>query len=174
MATASIGTLANEWLRYRTESKKRIQTKIGGSTRQVISRLRREFDDLFSTLLEIIDIFAQAENRSLKVLKDQKLGWGHSAFDFSAEEYDYLSEKLGDLQNEFSTITSGCSTLQKILCSFEVSGEQGITADLADFNERLNDVLFNSQNIGDALKKLDRLRERASRFLDELSRLGNS
>jgi hypothetical protein len=63
--------------------------------------------------------------------------------------------------------------MQGILTNIQYPGEQAITENLEDFNERINEVLFKSANVGIALEKVERLKARTSAFLNQLQSLGN-
>lgn len=63
--------------------------------------------------------------------------------------------------------------MQRLLADMQYPGEQTITENLEDFNERINEVLFKSGNVGIALEKVERLKARTTAFLDQLKSLGN-
>jgi hypothetical protein len=72
---ASIGAFANEWMKFRENPKNRRLAQSYLTFKEVLRNIRRAHDDLFAELTEVLDIFAVAENRSLKALRSQPMGW---------------------------------------------------------------------------------------------------
>jgi hypothetical protein len=170
---ASIGAFANEWMKLRENLKNRRLAQSYLTYREVLRNIRRAHDDLFVELSEVLDIFAIAENRSLKALRSQPLGWGKCNYDFSRDEFNHLRSKLEKIELQYASIKDGCLLMLGILTSIQYPGEQAITENLEDFNERLNDVLFKSESVGIALEKVERLKARTTTFLNQLQSLGN-
>lgn len=62
---------------------------------------------------------------------------------------------------------------QLLLLSTPFPGEDRITENLEDLNQLLNEILFNSRTLEDALEGLRRARRRAEEFLSQVRRLEN-
>ena len=54
-----------------------------------------------------------------------------------------------------------------------VEGENAIPDFLEDFNDKLNDVLFESTTVEEAVSKIKALKPRVEDFLDQVKNLGN-
>jgi hypothetical protein len=170
---ASIGAFANEWMKFRENLKNRRLAQSYLTFKEVLRNIRRAHDDLFTELSEVLDIFAIAENRSLKALRSQPMGWGKCTYDFTRDEFNHLRSKLEKIELQYSSIKDGCLLMQSILADIQYPGEQAIAENLEDFNERINEVLFKSADVGVALEKVERLKARTSAFLNQLQSLGN-
>jgi len=170
---ASIGALANEWMKFRENLKNRRLVQSHLTYKEVFRNIRRAHDDLFTELNEVLDIFAIAENRCLKSLRSQPMGWGQCNYDFNEDEFEHLRSKLERIEHQYSLVKGGCLLMQRLLADMQYPGEQTITENLEDFNERLNEVLFESPNVGIALERVERLKARTTTFLNQLQSLGN-
>ena len=80
---------------------------------------------------------------------------------------------MSSLQNASQSIRAHCGGLIQNLAHMRVEGENAIPDFLEDFNDKLNDVLFESTTVEEAVSKIKALKPRVEDFLDQVKNLGN-
>ena len=77
---------------------------------------------------------------------------------------------LTNIAQAAAGVKQGIVPLEAMLVHSKPSGEDQINFDLSQFNDGLNDILFNSKTLGEATAKLNAVQARAEEFLLSVKR----
>lgn len=139
-----------------------------------INSIQRSFDDIFRDIDDIVDLFYSAENRNNQSVGSTEPKFGSVHFDFTPQEFEHFRQLSGRLSSNYMMLKNNCFNMITVLTHQVPAGENLIEDALSDMNEKLNDVLFKSENYRDALLKIRVARDRANQFITTVRDVNNS
>ena len=174
VALSSVATLASAWLNLRSVIDRRRTSQNQEMVRQAVRQLERALEDLFDgveTALKIMGpAFARSNGGASLIEQPNRFG---TRVDLDQDELTQLNRVWLRISNGFQSVRTESMGAQLLLLSTPFPGEDRITENLEDLNQLLNEILFNSRTLEDALEGLRRARRRAEEFLSQVRRLEN-
>jgi hypothetical protein len=116
-----------------------------------VTQLRRSFEIAFESLDEIMQIFTVAGQRDPTKITGHEMPFGKSGMTLSQSEYIAYFDQMVSLQNAMGMIHSTCGHLAQNLAFIRVEGEFAIDDTLDHVNDDLNDILFESDTVEEAV-----------------------
>jgi hypothetical protein len=175
-ALLAVSQLANvhvAWKAYRLQERHHLQEFERSQFRRLATALRRDFAIVFESVDEIMQIFAEALQRDPTKITGHEMRFGKSGMILTNPEYNAYSSNMAELQGRMSSIRAHCSGLIQNLAVMRVQGEHAIGDSLDDANDRLNNILFETDSVEEAASKLRKLEPMVSDFLERITQLGN-
>jgi hypothetical protein len=163
---SSIATLGASWLQLRKSGVGAGVTWPGNSALSQLRSIRRSFEDVFETLDELLAFLKNAFGRSAaQDVLERKPRFGAARIYLTPSEFQKVNPLLTKLGNSVNMLRSEAINLQASLAHHRPSGEDRIDFNLSDFDEGLNQILFESRSIGEAESYLRMTRMRAEDFI---------
>jgi len=170
---SQIATLGIAWKSYSLQRTEHHQTYQRAQLRHTVIELERAFETLFTSLDEIMQLFSVIQHRNPTYITGHEMRFGRSSMFLNNEDYSAFNNNMSSLQNACFQIRAHSGNLIRTLAHMRVAGENSINDFLEDFNDNLNDILFESATVDEAASKIKSLRPRIKHFLDHIKNLGN-
>jgi hypothetical protein len=164
---SNVATLATTWVMLRSSQPRieRPEQPIATMVRDNLRDLERDLSDVFDDVDSILRSMESAFSRiSQQALLDQPAKFGTTVY-LTQPELMAINSQLVRLSGAAQSVRTNVQNVRLLLTNAKIPGEDRIVFDLDDFNDELNDILFNSRTFGEAVTKLRLARERAEKFV---------
>jgi hypothetical protein len=168
---SNIATLAGTWAMLAQATQRRRDAQNDANIQDALRNLQRSLEDTFEEadqILRLLDVaFSRAGPRSLL---DEIPKFGTSVV-LDNTEMTTVYPHLQKLAFAAHQSRNYASLLVQLLSHSAAPSEEQINFNLDSLNDDLNDILFNSKTIGEAMTKLRLAKQRASKFLTQVTRI---
>ncbi|MCW5693105.1 MAG: hypothetical protein KIT48_12140 [Pseudolabrys sp.] len=166
---SSVATLATAWQAFiRLPNRSRSDDDHGrNATRKEVRTLIRWLEDAFDSVDQIIRVFERVQTDLL----DTPPRFGTSVL-LNQQDFQNVMNYLMTLNNATQQARQTAISLQNSLSFRGIANEGDINFDaISTLNADLNDILFNTSTIREAVTKLRAARNKAERFVDDVDKL---
>jgi hypothetical protein len=168
---SSIATIGASWLAFRESGVPRKSQTPDNVIEDAIRQIDRSFDDVFHHLRRVLAVLSDAYTaKNGSSLDDLPPRFGTATIFLTQIQFQSVSPMLTNIAQAAADVKQGIVHLEAMLTHSKPSGEDQINFDLSQFNDGLNDILFNSKTLGEATAKLNAVQARAEEFLLSVKR----
>ena len=162
---SNIATMAAPWIVVKQEHGRQHSDQVTDAIRNQLRGLRRNLEDCFDAVENILRILEQAHGRTGADLMQQKPRFGAGVL-LHPEELSQASQHLNVLDLAALQGRQAARNIQGNMLMIDLPGTDNIDFDVDVFTSDLNSILFDSPSFAEAMAKLRSANQRAEDFIN--------
>jgi hypothetical protein len=166
---SSVATMASTWIAFRQDQERTRNENNVHQTQTQFRSLRRNLEDCFEAVENILRIMDAARHRAGVELLDEKPRFGAGVL-LSQDEFQQVHHHLGTLDHAAVQARQAARNIQLMIQHTTLPETDHVNFDPDNFNADLNSVLFASATFRDAMTKLRSVQRRAEDFVTDVER----
>jgi hypothetical protein len=166
---SSVATMASTWIALRQDHERTRNEHNVDSARTQLRSLRRNLEDCFEGVENVLRIMEAARHREGVDLLAEKPQFGAGVL-LSQEEFQRVNQHLYTLENAALQARQSARMMQSMIQHTSLQETDHVNFDPDQFNADLNSLLFDSATFAEAMAKLRSVKRRADDFVNDLER----